>query len=486
MFDSTLVWFRRDLRDRDHCALDEALRRSRRVFCVFILDRELLDALTEVRDRRVEFIRESLVELDQALKRRGGALIVRHGQAVVEVPRLASELGVDAVFTNRDYEPRAKWRDASVEEALRVGGVGFELFKDQAVFDGVEVLTPSGKPYSIFTPYRNAWLKRLVEEDVSSCSKIWGSGFGKLAAPNFAVRVPELQEFGFAPAGLSNVGIEPGMSGASRRLAEFGQRLAQYRAARDFPAVDGVSRLSVHLRFGTISIRDLVGTALQHGALSGAEGAATWLSELIWRDFYFMVLDHFPQVEMQPFKPEYAAIEWETGEAAEALFAAWCVGRTGYPLVDAAMRQLNTTGYMHNRLRMVTASFLCKDLGIDWRRGEAWFARQLIDFDLSANNGGWQWAASSGCDAQPYFRIFNPIRQSEKFDPGGVFIRRFLPELAAVPDRFIHAPWRMSVAEQSACGVRIGRETPAPLVEHERARQRTLARYGVVRRTASG
>jgi deoxyribodipyrimidine photo-lyase len=274
------------------------------------------------------------------------------------------------------------------------------------------------------------------------------------------------------------------MSGARRRIADFRSRLVDYKVQRDFPALNGVSCLSVHLRFGTVSIRDLVCLALANGARSGTEGAATWLSELIWREFYFMILDHFPHVVERSFKPEFDALVWEQGDYADTLFAAWCEARTGYPLVDAAMRQLNNTGAMHNRLRMIVASFLTKDLGIDWRRGEAWFARQLNDFDLSANNGGWQWAASSGCDAQPYFRIFNPLTQAQRFDPDGRFIRRYLPELSAVPDKFMHAPWRMNTDEQLACGVIIGRHTPSPLVEHAEARRRTLERYAVVKREA--
>lgn len=241
----------------------------------------------------------------------------------------------------------------------------------------------------------------------------------------------------------------------------------------------------MHLRFGTVSIRELASRAVAAGALAGNEGAATWLGELIWRDFYFMILDRFPHVVGRAFKPEYDAIAWEEGASADEAFAAWCEGRTGYPLVDAAMHQLNHTGYMHNRLRMIVASFLTKDLGIHWQRGEAWFARQLNDFDLAANNGGWQWAASTGCDAQPYFRIFNPVTQSERFDPTGKFIRRYLPALSGVPDKHIHAPWRMSAAEQSACGVKVGRDTPAPLVDHDEARRRTLARYAVVKRVAA-
>jgi len=481
MFDSVLVWFRRDLRDHDHTALDEALRRANRVHCAFIFDRQILDALPSRTDRRVEFIRESLVELDAALRRRGGELIVRHAGARREIPHLAKELGVDAVFCNRDYEPLAKTRDAHVAAALDEIGIGFESFKDQAIFDGAEVLTQAGKSYTVFTPYKNAWLKRLVEDDWRpiDCSR------GALVSSDLAKGIPSLSEIGFETTDMLQTGLVPGMTGACLRIDDFRDRLSHYAEWRDYPAAKGVSYLSVHLRFGTVSIRELVAMALDHGALRSDAGAASWLSELIWRDFYFMILDHFPHVVGAAFKPEYDAIPWERGETSDELFAAWCEARTGYPLVDAAMRQLNSTGFMHNRLRMVVASFLSKDLGIDWRRGEAYFAQQLNDFDLSANNGGWQWAASSGCDAQPYFRIFNPVKQSERFDPEGRFIRRYLPKLATVSNRHIHAPWRMSEAEQNSCGVLVGRDTPAPIVEHDTARHRTLERYAVVKRRAA-
>lgn len=485
ILDSVLVWFRRDLRDSDHAALAEALRRARRVYCAFVFDREILDELPERADRRVQFIHESLLELNHALRERGGGLIVRHGWSVSEIPQLAGELGVVAVFANRDYEPRAKRRDDVVAVALGAAGIAFESFKDQVIFDGPEVLTQAGRPYSVFTPYKNAWLKRLTDDDVQP----YQTSAGCLAAAPAASQIPSLTEIGFQTSDLREIGIVPGTRGARPLLDDFAGRIGRYKAQRDFPAVKGVSYLSVHLRFGTVSIRQLVSAAIAAGALDaareGAEGAATWLSELIWRDFYFMILDTFPRVAERAFKPEYDAILWDDSAQADAHFAAWCAGRTGYPLVDAAMRQLNTTGYMHNRLRMIVASFLTKDLGIDWRRGEAWFARQLNDFDLAANNGGWQWAASTGCDAQPYFRIFNPVTQSERFDPAGRFIRRYLPELAAVPDKYIHAPWRMSAAEQSACGVVIGRDAPAPLVDHDEARRRTLQRYAVVKRDAA-
>ncbi|MEI7611689.1 MAG: deoxyribodipyrimidine photo-lyase [Betaproteobacteria bacterium] len=481
MINSALVWFRRDLRDSDHAALSEALRRARQVYCVFVFDREILDALPQRNDSRVEFIRESLVQLDRALRQRGGGLIVRHAFSTDEIPCLAEDLGVSAVFTNRDYEPQAKQRDAVVEASLSALGIAFETFKDQTIFEGPEVLTQAGRPFTVFTPYKNAWLKRLSDDDLLPHPTL----AGQLVSVAQHSGVPTLDALGFSPSELRQTGISPGMSGAQQLLHEFRPRIAQYKEHRDIPAIDGGSRLSMHLRFGTLSIRQLVSMAQENGALNNAEGAACWLSELIWRDFYFMILDHFPHVADRAFKPAYEAIAWEQGDAADALFAAWCAGKTGYPLVDAAMHQLNHSGFMHNRLRMVSASFLSKDLGIDWRRGEAYFARQLNDFDLAANNGGWQWAASSGCDAQPYFRIFNPITQSERFDPEGRFIRQHLPQLSAVPERFIHAPWRMNASEQDACGVIIGKDFPAPIVDHSAARQRTLERYAIVRKSAA-
>ena len=481
MFDSVLVWFRRDLRDYDHAALSAALRRARSVFCAFVFDRDILDALPNAHDRRVEFIHSSLAELDLAFQRRGGGLIVRHARAVDAIPQLARELGVDAVFANRDYEPQAKARDARVSAELERHGIGFECFKDQVILDGPEVLSLAGNPFTVFTPYKRAWLKRLSDDDLAPHL----SEHGTLAKPAGLNALPSLRELGFQPTNLGSLGITPGMRGARGLADDFLKRIAHYAERRDYPAIKGVSYLSVHLRFGTISIRELVAQALTRGAAQSDNGAATWLSELVWREFYFMILDHFPHVVERSFKPEHDAIEWEQGALADAQFAAWCNGETGYPLVDAAMRQLNRRGYMHNRLRMVVASFLTKDLGIDWRRGDAYFAQHLNDFDLSANNGGWQWAASSGCDAQPYFRIFNPITQSERFDPDGRFIRRYLPELANAPDRYIHAPWMMDASLQSACGVIVGRDTPPPIVEHDAARRATLARYAVVKRAVA-
>jgi deoxyribodipyrimidine photo-lyase len=292
---------------------------------------------------------------------------------------------------------------------------------------------------------------------------------------------PKPTDIGFEPSNLSALPVVCGAPGAQLALADFVNRIDHYEDTRNFPSVKGPSYLSVHLRFGTVSIRELA--RLAHTRMQqGSAGAAVWLSELIWRDFYHQILFHHPRVVTHAFKPDYDRIEWESGTTAQAWFQAWCDGQTGYPLVDAAMAQINQTGYMHNRLRMVVASFLVKDLGIDWRWGERYFATHLIDFDLAANNGGWQWASSSGCDAQPYFRIFNPISQSEKFDPQGKFIRRYQPQLAEMPERWIHAPWQAPPMVLQAAGVRLGQNQALPIVDHAVARDATLARYAVVKK----
>jgi deoxyribodipyrimidine photo-lyase len=301
---------------------------------------------------------------------------------------------------------------------------------------------------------------------------------GSLAPSASAAALPSLASLGFRTTNLADLKLGWGEQGGRRLLAEFVDRIDAYAGSRDFPALKGPSYLSVHLRFGTVSIRELARVAWERSRQDPEgepSGAAVWLSELIWRDFYQMILRERPDVVAHAFKREYDAIVWEDDPA---LFTAWCEGRTGYPLVDAAMAQINQTGYMHNRLRMVTASFLTKDLGIDWRRGERYFARQLNDFDLAANNGGWQWAASTGCDAQPYFRIFNPVTQSERFDAQGKFIRRYLPQLANFTADEIHAPWLASAERQRAAGCVIGKDYPAPIVDHAQARRKTLARYG--------
>ncbi|MCX9157508.1 DNA photolyase family protein [Niveibacterium sp. 24ML] len=473
---AALVWFRRDLRDHDHAALYHALKAHTQVYCAFVFDRAILDALPSRRDRRVEFIHASLIELDAALRARGGGLIVRHADAREAIPPLALELGASAVYANHDYEPAALARDDAVRGALGAAGLAFHTFKDQVIFEKSEVLTGAGKPFSVFTPYRNAWRKALTPFHLKAYPVERYAAH--LAAPP-AASIPSLAELGFAPSNLAELKLPCGMRGARQLFDDFRQRIADYGRARDFPAVKGVSYLSIHLRFGTISIRELARFAQEQAN----EGAEVWLNELIWRDFYQQVLWYRPDVVTQSFRSEYDAVQWEEGEAAERLFAAWCEARTGYPIVDAAMRQLNQTGWMHNRLRMVVASFLTKDLGIHWLRGERYFADTLNDYDLAANNGGWQWAASTGCDAQPWFRIFNPVTQSQRFDAQGRFIRRYLPELADLPDKLIHEPWLMSAIDQSAYRCTLGRDYPKPIVDHAAARERTLARFKAVRPT---
>jgi len=484
--DRALVWLRRDLRADDNAALHHALAAARQVWCAFVFDSAILDALPRA-DRRVEFIRDSLADLDGQLRAlalahgvAGVGLLVRHGDARDALPALARQLGVQAVYASHDDEPAALARDARIRGSLADAGIALHTGKDHVVFERGELRTAAGGAYSVFTPYKNAWLKKL--DAAALAPRAVAALAARLAPPpaGMATGVPTLREIGFQATNLHQLKLPTGSTGAMELLDDFLSRIDGYGGARDFPAVKGPSYLSTHLRFGTVSVRRLVREAWQR-VQGGSRGAEVWLSELIWRDFYHQVLHHHPRVVGHSFKPAYDAIRWEHGKHADALFAAWCTGRTGYPLVDAAMHQINQTGYMHNRLRMVVASFLTKDLGLDWRRGEAYFATHLNDFDLAANNGGWQWAASSGCDAQPYFRIFNPVSQSEKFDAEGKFIRRYLPQLAGLPDKLIHAPWLAGPVDLAAANLRLGQDYPLPVVDHAQARETTLQRYAVVK-----
>lgn len=484
-----LVWLRRDLRLYDHAALHHALKEGKQVWLTFIFDIDILKPLIQgeldpkglKHDRRVDFIWQGIKQIDDELRKLSGGLIVQYGSPTECIPRIAKELGIDTVFTNHDYEPSAIKRDNQVKNALEKLGIHFESFKDQVIFEKKEILTNSNTVFSIFTPYKNNWLKTLQERDLAAYECNLQSGQIASIPKKLDGTPPSLESMGFCSTGIEAY-LPPGSAGGQLFLEDFLSRIDQYQIGRDFPAIKGVSYLSTHLRFGMLSIRGLVREA-HRPMLAGSMGATIWLSELIWRDFYFMILANHPRLAQgASFKPDYDNIAWESGFSAKKLFEAWCDGRTGYPLVDAAMHQLNQTGYMHNRLRMVVASFLTKDLGIDWRWGESYFAEHLNDFEFSSNNGGWQWASSSGCDAQPYFRIFNPITQSEKFDPEGKFIHRYLPQLEKLSKKSIHAPWKASHIELEAVGITLGRDYPFPVVDHDEARKKTLVRYSVVKK----
>ena len=425
-----LFWFRRDLRLHDNAGLYAALQSGIPVQPIFIFDTEILDELEDKNDKRVQFIHASLTRLQEVLTESGATLDVRYGKPLLIIQELCAEYDVRAVYTNEDYEPYARARDEEVRQWLQKKGKDFYLYKDQVIFAKQEVVKDDGKPYTVFTPYSRKWKAALQQHPIAlfPAEKKLNEFYHQ--AP---LQIPSLLSMGFE----SDDCVFP-RSDWSRQIIE------QYAKQRDLPGVEGTSRLGVHLRFGTISVRQL---AKETAGLS-----ESFLNELIWRDFYHMILWHFPQIVQQSFKPDYDRIAWRNDERE---FAAWCAGQTGYPIVDAGMRELNTTGYMHNRVRMIVASFLTKHLLIDWRWGEAYFAKKLLDFDLAANNGGWQWAAGSGCDAAPYFRVFNPYLQTQKFDPELKYIRKWVPEWESL-------------------------DYPKPIVVHEEARKRCLATYAAV------
>lgn len=421
-------WFRRDLRIFDNHGLYEALRAHKNVCALFIFDTDILDALSEKRDARVDFIHTRLLKLDAELRSAGSALLVHTGKPIEVWRHLADAYTIEAVYTNRDYEPYARRRDEAIFHLLAAKNIPFRGYKDQVIFEKNELLTQAKTPYTVFTPYSRSWKAALTPEHTSSFeSEKLTHHLYKLPQPTV---IPSLSDLGFSPAS-EYIPAEAPDAGV----------LEKYDKTRDFPAIEGTSRLGIHLRFGTISIRQLVRTAQATND--------TYLNELIWREFYQMILFHFPHCVTEAIKPAYDQILWRNNEEE---FRAWCEGRTGYPIVDAGMRQLNDTGYMHNRVRMITASFLTKHLLIDWRRGEAYFAEKLLDFELASNVGGWQWAAGSGCDAAPYFRIFNPTLQMQKFDPELSYVKKWVPEYGTP-------------------------SYPPPIIEHTLARARCLAVY---------
>jgi deoxyribodipyrimidine photo-lyase len=420
---SVIFWFRRDLRLQDNTGLYHALKNHPNVVPIFIFDTQILSKLEDKQDRRVTFIHQSLQSLQSELMSHQSSLVVFHGDPL----EIFRTLSPQAVYTNHDYEPYAIRRDEAIKRILEKKDCAFHTFKDQVIFEKSEVMKDDGKPYTIFTPYSRKW-KSLLQPDTfkSYPSEKFLHQFKK----TLPIAIPSLPEIGF---------IETSTEFPERVIKQ--SIIAEYDKLRNFPAIRGTTRLSVHLRFGTVSIRKLTEVAQKKNE--------TWLNELIWRDFYHMILWHAPHIVTKSFKPAYDKIEWRNNEKE---FAAWCEGKTGYPIVDAGMRELNTTGFMHNRVRMIVASFLTKHLLIDWRWGEAYFAKKLLDFDLAANNGGWQWAASSGCDAAPYFRVFNPLLQTEKFDPKLEYVKKWVPELGTP-------------------------SYPTPIVDHKQARARVLKVY---------
>lgn len=447
----SLVWVRRDLRLLDNTALSHATQNSDSVAVVFVFDKQILQQLKNKEDRRITFIYDSLIELDKSLNELGSNLIVVLGDPCIEIPKLVRDMLVDALYFNEDYEPYAISRDNKVKEELGKIGVSSYMFKDHVIFSGNEVLKSNASPYQVFTAYKKAWLKKLNSEDYGQ-RKLKKTFIRKKEILKY-IHFPKLEDIGFERTKFYYDFQKPGRKNGVQQIKRFAKNIKEYQRDRDFPYKNGTSGLSVHLRFGTISIRECLRLCLNSTSL----GNKTWLSEIIWRDFYQMILFQFPYITNKAFKSKYQNISWQ---GTEKHFKAWCEGRTGYPIVDSAMRQLNRTGWMHNRLRMIVASFLTKDLLIDWRKGESYFAEHLLDFDLASNNGGWQWSASTGCDAQPYFRIFNPELQSKKFDCNGDFIRLWVPELEGCSKKEIHCPIDIE-------------NYPSPIVEHKK--QKILA-----------
>ena len=423
-----IFWFRRDLRLDDNAGLYHALRSGNPVLPLFIFDRAILDQLENKADRRVEFIHIALGGMQEQLKEKGSTLEIHYGFPPDVFRHLMMTYEITGVFTNTDYEPYATKRDEDVKKLLAGKGIPFYGYKDQVIFEKGEVLKDDGRPYTIFTPYSRRWRGTLNDFYLSSypVKKYWSAFLQQLPKA-----IPPLASLGFKKTG------EPFPPDSVRS-----ELIKKYDKQRDYPGISGTSRMGVHLRFGTVSIRGLARKALELND--------TYLNELIWREFYQMILWHFPAVgACQSFKPVYDDIKWRNNEQE---FEKWCAGQTGYPIVDAGMRELNATGFMHNRVRMITASFLTKHLLIDWRWGEAYFAEKLLDFDLASNNGGWQWAAGCGCDAAPYFRVFNPTLQAKRFDPDLNYIRYWVPEWEDL-------------------------SYPPPIVGHEEARKRALAVY---------
>ncbi|MCR9205646.1 MAG: DNA photolyase family protein [Halobacteriovoraceae bacterium] len=462
-----LVWIRRDLRLHDHHALSQALAENDEVYLVFVFDKLILEKLPK-KDKRLTFIHQSLVDIEEKLVENNSSLHICHGDPTEEIPKLIKKLKVKKLYYNRDYEPYAVKRDQKVEKNLSQEGVEVFSFKDAVYFEGHEIKNKQGKIYKVFTPFKRAWYEVFMEQGGEVPQyKISLKSLAPVENKTSILNKDWHKALGFTP---DEPPLKGGFVEAKKRLEKFKNDISVYQEARDYPAMDKTSNISPYIRHGNVSVRDL----LKRGMSGKDVGHLTWTSEVIWREFYQGILANFPHVEKKCFKPEYDAIKWRGGKKE---WDAWKNGQTGFPLVDAAMRCLNETGLMHNRLRMVVASFLCKTLLIDWRKGERYFAEKLLDFDLAANNGGWQWSASTGTDAQPYFRIFNPYSQSEKFDKEGVFIRKWCPELSNLSNKAIHNPTTMDMLDQADAQCTLGVDYPFPVVDYKMKRQEALEMY---------
>lgn len=471
----TILWLRRDLRLADHPALAAAAADAEALLPLYVLDPTLLTGRF-ASPNRVWFLLASLAELAADLEARGSRLHVRVGRPADELQAVAREMRATDCHVSRDLTPYGRSRDRSVADRLAAVGVAFHAARGIVIHEPEEVATEAGAPFSVFTPFNRAWSRVPLRPVLPVPSR--------LPSPPDGLRpgsIPTAAELGVPPpTGDLALMAAPGEAAARARLARWlapleGRRpLDDYAATRDSLALDGTSHLSQDLRWGLLSPVEVATAALA----AGGPGVERYVAELAWRDFFAHVLWHRPGVARANFQTKYDALEWRDDPEA---VAAWSEGRSGYPIVDAAMRQLRATGYMHNRARMIVASFLCKDLLVDWRVGEAVFMHHLLDGDPASNNGGWQWAASTGTDAAPYFRIYNPVTQGERHDPDGVYVRRWVPELARVPLEHLHAPWTMPDALQAAAGCRIGRDYPAPVVDHSFARERALAAFGATK-----
>ena len=469
-----MVWFRRDLRLHDQPALTAACQECDEIIPLFVFDEPLLHS-HEFGSACVNFMLGCLDELQASLATLGLTLQWRRGEPVEQIVQTATDWKTDVVYWNRDYEPGAIERDRLAHQRLAKLGVAVRTFKDHVVFEASEVRGATGEPLQRYSAYRARWWTKW-HATTPAVQPIPAALAKKKAAPlPLSCPLPSSSELGYDPLVLS---IEPGEQNAQKRLRWFVRGpLHSYAQGRNLPAIDGSSTLSPHFRFGTLSPRMAIHAALNALAKGGRVSRSdvlTWVDELIWREFFQQILASFPRVAKGPFRNVSVPPSREPGPERDGLFQAWCHGQTGYPIVDAGMRQLNQTGWMHNRVRMVVASFLIKDLRIDWQSGERYFMRTLLDADAAANNGNWQWCASTGTDAMPGYRIFNPTLQSKKFDPDGAYIRLYVQELANVPANRIHAPHLMTAHEQERARCRIGTEYPSPIVDHQLARQEYL------------